>query len=111
MKMIIYILAHGDTNQESRPKKLDSIMSPDSFFFSLYKVYLPLALHCSCWTFRGMFKKPRKKQWKTEFNTSGVLRTVSSAKIPPIVTDMKIKKVEIEVGDKKHKTRQCKSRP
>lgn len=65
MKMIIYSLAQGDTNQERRPKKPVSIMSPDRFlqivivFLSLYKVYLPLALHCSCRTFRGMFKKPR----------------------------------------------------
>lgn len=28
---------------------------------SLYKVYLPLALHCSCWTFRGMLKKTKKE--------------------------------------------------
>lgn len=54
-------------------KKPVSIMSPDRFvhiyllffFFSLslslYKVYLPLALHCSCWTFRGMFKKTKKE--------------------------------------------------
>lgn len=67
MKMIIYSLAQGDTNQERRPKKPVSIMSPDRFlqivivFLSLYKVYLPLALHCSCRTFRGMFKKTKKE--------------------------------------------------
>lgn len=60
---------------------------------------------------RYVKKQTRKKQWKTEFNTLGVLRTISSFRIPPIVTNVTIKKTEIEVGDKKHKTRQCKSRP
>lgn len=46
MKMIIYSLAQGDTNQERRPKKPVSIMSPDRFlhifivcFFSLQSIF------------------------------------------------------------------------
>lgn len=73
MKMIIYSLAQGDTNEERRPKSQSlSCLLTDLYIFifffssplslSLYKVYLPLALHCSCWTFRGMFKKNNKKK-------------------------------------------------
>lgn len=92
MKMIIYILAHGDTNQESRPKKLDSIMSPDSFFFLSLQSIFTTCIALFLLDIQRYVQKT-KKETVEEFNTSGVLRTVSSAKIPPIVTDMKIKKV------------------
>lgn len=97
MKMIIYSLAQGDTNEERRPKSQSlSCLLTDLYIFifffflpspSLFTKYI-YHLHCTVLVghsevcLKKTTTKTRKKQWKTEFNTLGVLRTSLSFRIP-----------------------------
>lgn len=70
MKMIIYSLAQGDTNEERRPKKQVSIMSPDRFVHIFFCLSLSLSLQSIFTTCIALFlldiQRYVKKQNKKE---------------------------------------------